>query len=121
MIITFPSKEIKNEYNYLKSSKKEVNINNTSKKLDSYVYDKTHKFNNAKTFGLLTAMDLLYAGMWFKSKNKNFLTNSLFMLLLANGIILNCIFDEEKNKKYTLNNKDEKLRLYYRNGINAVV
>ena len=43
------------------------------------------------------------------------------MLLLANGIILNCIFDEEKNKKYTLNNKDEKLRLYYRNGINAVV
>lgn len=121
MIISFPSKEIKNEYNYLKSSKKEVNINNTSKKLDSYVYDKTHKFNNAKTLLFLTMMDLLYVGMWFKSKNKNFLTNSLFMLLVANGIILNCIFDEEKNKKYTLNNKDEKLRLYYRNGINAVV
>ena len=47
--------------------------------------------------------------------------HSLFILLLANGIILNCIFDEEKNKKYTLNNKDEKLRLYNRNGINAVV
>ena len=66
-------------------------------------------------------MDLLYAGIHFKSKNKNFFNNSLFMVLLANGIILNCIFDEAKNKKYTLNNKDEKLRLYNRNGINAIV
>lgn len=121
MLISIPSKDTINEYKYLKRSKKEVNINKTSKNLDSYVYDKTHKFNNAKTLLLLTTMDLLYAGIHFKSKNKNFFNNSLFMVLLANGIILNCIFDEEKNKKYTLNNKDEKLRLYNRNGINAIV
>lgn len=121
MIISIPSKETINEYKYLKSSKKEVNINKTSKNLDNYVYDKTHKFNNAKTLLLLTMMDLLYAGIWLKSKNKNFLNSSLFMLLFANGIILNCILDEEKNKKYTLNNKAEKLRLYNKNGINALV
>ena len=121
MLISFPSRETRNEYKYLRNSRQEVNINKTSKDLDSYVYDKTHKFNNAKTLLLLTTMDLLYAGIWLKSKNKNFLNNSLFMLLLANGIILNCIFEEEKNKKYTLNNKDEKFRLYNRNGINAVV
>ncbi len=121
MIISFPSREIKKEYNYLRSRKEEVDINKTSKKLDSYVYDKTHNFNNAKTFGLLAAMDLLYAVFWIKSKNKKPLNNSLFMLLFANGIILNCILDEEKNKKYVLNNKDEKFRLYTRNGINAIV
>lgn len=121
MLISIPSKETINEYKYLKNSKKEVNINKTSKKLDSYVYDKTHKFNNAKTSLFLTIMDLLFAGIWFKTKNKISFDNSLFMLLFANGIILNCILNEEKNKKYTLNNKDEKLRLYNKNGINAIV
>lgn len=121
MLIDFPSKEIRNEYNYLRNSKKEININNTSKKLDSYVYDKTHKFNNTKTVLFLAGLNLLYAGLWFITKNKKTLNNSLFMMILADGIILNCISDEIKNKKYTLNDSSEKLRLYNRNGINAVV
>lgn len=121
MIINIPSQSTIKEYKYLRNSKQEININQTSKSLDEYMYDKTHKFKNAKTFGLLAAMDLLFSCVWFKTKNKTSLSGPLFMLLVANGIILDLIFSEEKNKKFELNNQDKKLALYRKNGINAVV
>lgn len=121
MIISIPSKDTISEYKYLKSSQKEVNINQTSKNLDNYVYDKTHKFNNLKAFAGLAAINLLFIALLFKSKNKAIMREPLFMLLISNFFIGGNILNEGKNKKYTLNNMDEKLRLYNRNGINAVI
>lgn len=121
MIINIPSQSTIKEYKYLKKSQQEVNINQTSNKLDEYIYDKTHKFNNLKAFGGLVAINLLFSILLFKSKNKVSMREPLFMLLISNFFIGGNILDDEKNKKYTLNNKDEKLRLYNRNGINAIV
>ena len=60
MLISIPARSTINEYKNLKTSQKEVKINETSKKLDEYVYDKTHKFGNYKAIGILGILDLLF-------------------------------------------------------------
>lgn len=118
MILSIPSRSTINEYNNLKTSQKEVNINTASKKLDEYVYDKTHKFNNAKIFGVLALMDIAFAIISRKTKG---LQDCLFMLGIANAAGVGIALDNNTNKKYVLKNQDEKLKLYKQNGINAVV
>ncbi len=118
MILSIPSSSTINEYKNLKTSQKEVNINSTSKKLDEYVYDKSHKFNNAKIFGSLLLLDAVFAVISRKSKG---LQDCLFMLGIANFAGLGLAIDNNTNKKYVLKNQNEKLKLYKQSGINAVV
>lgn len=118
MILSIPSHSTINEYKQLKSSQKEININSTSKKLDEYVYDRAHKFNNAKIFGVLALLDIAFAIVSRKTKG---LQDCLFMLGITNFAGLGIAFDNNTNKKYILKNPNEKLKLYKQNGINAVV
>ena len=121
MLVSIPTKATIKEYKYLKSSQKEVNINNTPKNLDEYVYNKEHHFNNIKILGGLTAIDLLFGCFFFKTKNKSTLGEALFMLCIANIAGIGLMLNNQKNKNKELNNLSKKLVLYKQNGINAII
>lgn len=118
MLISIPKCSTINEYKNLKTSQKEISINSTSKNLDEYVYDKAHKFNNAKIFGILALADIALAIVARKAK---WAQDSLFMLGLANAVGIWFALDNNTNKKYVLRTIDEKLKMYRQSGINAIV
>ncbi len=121
MLISIPNKATIKEYKYLKTSQKEVNINNTSKNLDEYIYNKEHHFNNIKILGLLAAIDLLFSCFFFKAKNKSTFGESVFMLCIANIVGIALMLSNQKNKNSELNDSNKKLTLYKQNGINAII
>lgn len=121
MLISIPARSTINEYKNLKTSQKEVKINETSKKLDEYVYDKTHKFGNYKAIGILSILDLLFFPYLLKPKNRSMYGDELFALMIGNIVGFGVILDNLKNKKRVLNNESKKFNLYKKNGINVVI
>lgn len=121
MLISIPSRSTINEYKNLKTSQKEVKINETSKKLDEYVYDKTNKFGNYKAIGILGILDLLFFPYLLKPKNRSMYGDELFALMIGNIVGFGVILDNLKNKKRVLNDESKKFNLYKKNGINVVI
>lgn len=126
MLFNIAGPKIFNEYNNLKQSKQEVNINKTSKKMDEYVYDKNSGLKNLGIIGGIILSDILSYDM---IKNDKIIKNfPKFLKIIFAGVvsILNIyagkiIYDAEKAKQMVLNNPQEKLKLYKEQGFNAVI
>lgn len=126
MIFSIAGPKTIQEYNNLKQSKQEINIKNTSKQMDEYVYDKKGGIKNLGIIGFLTISDILTYDM---IKNDKMMKNAPnFLKIIFGGTIafLNLfagkvIYDSEKIKQAKLNNHQEKLKLYCAQGLNAVV
>ncbi len=126
MLFSIAGPKTIHEYNNLKQSKQEVNINKTSKQMDEYVYDKNSGLRNASIITGIVLSDILIADML---KNDKILKESpkyLKVIIGAVAVFLNlfagnAIYNSEKEKQAVLNNNQEKLKIYQKRGLNAVI
>ncbi len=126
MLISIAGPKTRNEYKNLIKTQREVNINNTSKKLDEYVYDKT---GGVKTLGLISLLgfcDYLFYNMSNHEKmfSQNLRKNKIITLAgmaFYNLMAAYLLYEGEEIKQVKLSNPKTKLEIYRKSGINAVV